>query len=361
LSQSPHFHQKRQINEAVGKAPFVVVPREDLDQLASDNQGGKPVNNGRTRVSSIVARYQGLFTVAENAFEGARFRGLAKGGIYLGHRHFAFQGDRQVDNGDHRNRNPEGIAGQASVQFRDHLAERFSGSAGLGDDREGCGRGSTQILFRLVEQDLAIGIGVGGIHQAVFDAKGLMEHQGCGGKAVGGGASVADNLVASRIVLVMVDSHHHRDIVVLSWRGDDDSLSSTVRDVHLGLGPVGEDPVVVILVRREPLLFERGGVEDGEFRPTHQQRQGAEALTTMLTVIAPAIFILFCSYDDLLEFFGQKVIGWHDIGRLRLLERIHRILAEHVIGDAEGEEGVHPLVLAMRGCLAVIPGGAEFG
>jgi hypothetical protein len=37
-SQSPFFHQMRQINEAIGEAPFVVVPCEDLDQLATDDQ-----------------------------------------------------------------------------------------------------------------------------------------------------------------------------------------------------------------------------------------------------------------------------------------------------------------------------------
>ena len=62
LSQSPLFHQKRQINEAIGEAPFVVIPGEDLDVLATDDQGRKAVNYGRTRVSLVVARYQGFVT-----------------------------------------------------------------------------------------------------------------------------------------------------------------------------------------------------------------------------------------------------------------------------------------------------------
>ena len=114
-------------------------------------------------------------------------------------------------------------------------------SARVGDDRKGRRPGSTQILFRLVEQDLAVGIGVGGIHQAELDAEGLMEHQGRRRKAVGGAASIADNCVAARIVLVMVDSHYHRDVLVLPGRGDDDSLGATPRDVHLGLGLVGKE------------------------------------------------------------------------------------------------------------------------
>jgi hypothetical protein len=65
--------------------------------------------------------------------------------------------------------------------------------------------------------------------------------------------------------------------------------------------------------------------------------------------------------DGLFELFGQEVIGRHDIGRLRLFERVHRILAEHVIRYTEDEERVHALVLAVRGHFAVVPGGAELG
>lgn len=54
-------------------------------------------------------------------------------------------------------------------------------------------------------------------------------------------------------------------------------------------------------------------------------------------------------------------MGGNDVGRLRLLERVHRVLAQHVVGDAEGEEGVHALMLTMSRDVAVIPGGAELG
>jgi hypothetical protein len=81
----------------------------------------------------------------------------------------------------------------------------------------------------------------------------------------------------------------------------------------------------------------------------------------MLIVVATAIFVLLCGSDDLLEFFRQEVIGRHDIRRLRLLECIHRILAPQIVRHAEGEEGVHPLMLAVRGHVAVAPGGAELG
>ena len=146
-----------------------------------------------------------------------------------------------------------------------------------------------------------------------------------------------------------------RSQLVANFVRDDDINS------YACLGAIEEDLVVAILVRREPLSFQRGGVEDGESRPAHQQSQGAEALPTMLIVIATSVLVLVRCCDDLLELFGQEVVGWHDIRGLRLFECIHRILAEHVVRHAEGEEGVHALVLAMRGCLAVIPGGPELG
>lgn len=40
------FHQQSQVDNAVRKAPFIVVPREDLDELAADDEGGEPVDDG---------------------------------------------------------------------------------------------------------------------------------------------------------------------------------------------------------------------------------------------------------------------------------------------------------------------------
>jgi hypothetical protein len=40
---------------------------------------------------------------------------------------------------------------------------------------------------------------------------------------------------------------------------------------------------------------------------------------------------------------------------------IHRILAPQIVRHEEGEEGTHTLVLALRGHVAVVPGGAELG
>ena len=96
LSESPFFQEKRQIDEAVRKAPFVVVPRENFDQPASDDQSGKSINNGRSRISPVIARHQGFVAVAENALERAGLCSFAKGRIYLGHCHFALQSNRQA-------------------------------------------------------------------------------------------------------------------------------------------------------------------------------------------------------------------------------------------------------------------------
>ena len=53
--QSPPIHQKRQINKAIGKSPFVVVPCKNLDQLAADDQRRKSVYDGRARIPLVIA------------------------------------------------------------------------------------------------------------------------------------------------------------------------------------------------------------------------------------------------------------------------------------------------------------------
>ncbi len=92
-------------------------------------------------------------------------------------------------------------------------------------------------------------------------------------------------------------------------------------DGHASRRTIEEYLIVAVLILREPLPFERRSIEDGESRLPHEQRQHAHTLRAMLVVVAASVFVLVRRSDDLLEFFGQEVIGRHDI-----LERIHRIL-----------------------------------
>ena len=68
-------------------------------------------------------------------------------------------------------------------------------------------------LFRLVVQP-AVGISVRGVHQAMLNTKLLMQDLSSRG-AVRGATPVAYYHVLSRIVLLVVNAHHHRQIVIL--------------------------------------------------------------------------------------------------------------------------------------------------
>lgn len=69
-------------------------------------------------------------------------------------------------------------------------------------------RGHHEDFFRLVVQRLAVGIGVGGIHQTMLNAEMLVQNL-CGRcQTVSGAATVADDKVFIRGVEVIVNAHH---------------------------------------------------------------------------------------------------------------------------------------------------------
>ncbi|MDU2602313.1 MAG: hypothetical protein E7C58_12630 [Serratia marcescens] len=90
-------------------------------------------------------------------------------------------------------------------------------------------------------QRLAVGIGVSGVHQPVFDAERLMQHLRGGRQPVGGTAAVADHFMPRRIVELVVNPHDDGDVVVLGRRRDNHPLSAAVRDVHFRLGFIGKE------------------------------------------------------------------------------------------------------------------------
>src|SRR6266566_3995340 len=49
---------------------------------------------------------------------------------------------------------------------------------------------AAQVAVHLVENALVVGIGVDGIHQAFFNAKGIIDNFGGGGQAIGGAGSI---------------------------------------------------------------------------------------------------------------------------------------------------------------------------
>ena len=94
-------------------------------------------------------------------------------------------------------------------------------SGGGGDHRHRPGARPAQVLVRLVQERLAVGVGVDGGDQAAAEAEAVVQHLDHRGQAVGGAARVGDDVVAVGVVGVVVDAEHQGDVDVLAGRAHD--------------------------------------------------------------------------------------------------------------------------------------------
>ena len=85
------------VNEAVGIAPFVVVPGTDLDELTV-NAGQTSVKDGRVSVALDVGGNVGIFGVTEDALELA-FSGLLHSGVDFVNGNLAAENSGEVGDG----------------------------------------------------------------------------------------------------------------------------------------------------------------------------------------------------------------------------------------------------------------------
>ena len=92
-----------------------------------------------------------------------------------------------------------------------------------------------------VLKTLVGGVGVDGRHHPPLDPEAVVEHLCQGHEAVRGAASVRDHRVGPGVVPLVVDTHHHR-VVLVGGRGRDDDLpGAPLVDVHPRLLGVGEE------------------------------------------------------------------------------------------------------------------------
>jgi hypothetical protein len=92
---------------------------------------------------------------------------------------------------------------------------------------------------REVEDHLVVGVGVDGGHVALLDAEAVEQDLGHGHDRVGGAGGVGDDVVAGRVVDLVVDADHDGHVLVLR-RGGDDHLLGAALEVQRGAVPVGE-------------------------------------------------------------------------------------------------------------------------
>src|SRR5699024_9827214 len=88
----------RQVHEAVGVAPFVVIPGNNLD-LVADDLGQTGVKDGRRRIPHNIGGDDGLIRVGEEALERLGFGSLLQCGVNFLDGGLAGDGDGEVGSG----------------------------------------------------------------------------------------------------------------------------------------------------------------------------------------------------------------------------------------------------------------------
>ena len=90
-------------------------------------------------------------------------------------------------------------------------------------------------------QCLAIGVGVGGVHQAMFDTKMLMQNLRSRRQPVGGAATVADDNVFVWGIESVIHAHHDGQILVFTGGRDNHAFCATAVDMHRRLVAFGKE------------------------------------------------------------------------------------------------------------------------
>ncbi|MCY1536942.1 hypothetical protein D9M68_724180 [compost metagenome] len=181
----------------------------------------------------VVDRNQGLGVVVQDALEFA-FRGSLQDAVDFFGGRVAASHERQVDQRHVDGRDADGVAVQLAVQFRQHEAHG-GGGAGLGGDHAHGGRtGAAQVFVIDVGQDLVVGVGVHGGHQAVFQAQLVVQRLDQRGQAVGGARRVRDDGVGG-LQHAVVHAVHDGGVDVLAAGSRDDDLLGAALDVRAGL------------------------------------------------------------------------------------------------------------------------------
>ena len=222
-----------EVEHLVGVADLVVVPAHDLDECIRQCDTGLSVEDRRARIAEEVRRNDRLVGVAEDALELALARFLHRladlvigGGL--------FKVDGQVDDGDIQRGNAHGHTGQLAVERGDDFADGLGGAGGGGDDvARGRAAAAPVLQGRAVHGLLRGGDGVHGGHQAILDAKAVVQNLGDGGQAVRGARGVGNELHVARVGIEVDAADEHRR-VILGRGGHDDLLRAGV-DVRLRL------------------------------------------------------------------------------------------------------------------------------
>ena len=229
-----------ELHEAVGEAPLVVVPTEDLDLAVNHLSQGRIEDRG-VRVANDVVGDDRRLGVLQVSGQRPVIGSLAEGRVDVL--------DRCRTGGDHgevgdradRDRHPHGSASQTPIELGNDQADGPGGPRGGGNDGGGGSTRPTQVLVGRIVKPLVPGVGVDRRHETALDPEGVVEDPGERGQGVRGARSVGEHVGGGDIQLTVVDPQDEGGDVTLGWCGDDDLLGATLK-VLGGLVPVNEEP-----------------------------------------------------------------------------------------------------------------------
>src|SRR5450756_2584642 len=104
-----------EVRDAAAVAPLVVVPRDDLHEVAAQDHRACAVDDRRARVAAEVGAHKRLVTDAEDALHGAG-RGGPEGRVELLDGRLALELGGEVDDGDGRGGDAEAEAVELDLE-----------------------------------------------------------------------------------------------------------------------------------------------------------------------------------------------------------------------------------------------------
>src|SRR6266540_1627489 len=226
-----------EVDQPVGVAPLVVVPAKHLDEGAVGLRQRR-VEDAGGRVADDVGGDDRVLRVADDAGKVA-LGGLAEGVVDLFLGGLPAEHDGQVGERAVLDRDAQGDAVELALELGDGQRAGLRRAGGGGDDVARGRAGAPQVLVREVEDHLVVGVGVDGGHEALLDAEAVEQDLGQRHHRVGGAGGIGDDVVAGRVVGVLVDPDDDGDVLVLG-RGGDDHLLGAALEVQGGMVPVGE-------------------------------------------------------------------------------------------------------------------------
>jgi len=217
---------------------LIVVPRNQLDEVAVEGDTGLGIEDGGVGVAVQVSGDNFILSVSEYTLERS-ISSLLDNSLDLVIGSTLLEADGQIDNGDVGGWNTERHASELAVELWDDLSDSLGGTSAAGNDVLSSSTASTPILGRwAIDSLLGSSVGVDSGHETFDDTELIVDDLGKRSKAVGCAGCVGDDLDIG-LVGLLVDTHNVHGGISGGSR-DDDLLGATLQ-MCLGLLGGGED------------------------------------------------------------------------------------------------------------------------